>query len=159
MACRYCGLHGTLNNHGRMTDKSGALRGRRFWCCPRRKGRPGCGRTFCVWLGSVIPRHSVRADKLAEFLAAWGRLDGNVLAAWQQARTGFSTDSAYRWAKRFVRNQGGVRTRLCRARAPPRPLQASVHADLFGHLALVFGTAPFTEAFQIRFQSPWPMDA
>jgi hypothetical protein len=159
LACRYCRAHGTLNNHGRMMDKSGALRARRFWCSPRRRGRPGCGRTFCVWLGSVLPRHSVGAGKLAEFLAAWQRLGGNVLAAWQRARTGFSTDSAYRWAKNFARNQGGVRAWLCRARAPPRPAGEAVHADLFAHLALVFGKAAFTEAFQTRFQEPWPTGA
>ena len=159
LACRYCRARGTLNNHGRMRDKSGALRARRFWCSPRRKSRPGCGRTFCVWLGAVIPRHSVGARKLAEFLTAWFRLGGNVTAAWERARTGFCTDSAYRWAKRFVRNQGVVRARLCRARDPPRPLDQSVHADLSGHLALVFGEEPFTEAFQIRFQEPWPMKA
>jgi hypothetical protein len=110
-----------------------------------------------VWLASVLPRHSVCAAKLAEFLAAWFRLGGRVLAAWEQARTGFSTDSAYRWAKRFECNQGEVRRALCRVRAPPRPLNESAHADLFAHLHLVLGKESFTNAFQIRFQQPWPM--
>jgi len=112
-----------------------------------------------VWLASVLPRHSVPASTLATFLGAWHRLGGNVLAAWQSARTGFSTDSAYRWAKCFVRNQGEIRSRLCRARAPPRALAGPVHADLFEHLRLVFGEVSFTKAFQIRFQEPWPMKA
>lgn len=142
-----------------MRDKSGALRGLRFWCSPRRKSRPGCGRTFCVRLASVLAHHSVSAGKLAEFLTAWQRLGGKVLAAWEAVRTGFSTDSAYRWAKNFVRNQGGVRARLCRARAPPPPTGEEIHADLFAHLALVFGKTPFTEAFQTRFQEPWPAGA
>ena len=135
------------------------VRGLRFWCCPRRKGRPGCGRTFSIWLSAFIPGFSVCAATLAKFFSAWHRLGGNILAAWQSADTGFSTDSAYRWAKRFVRNQGEVRTRLCRARAPPRPLTQLVHADLFEHLYLVLGRKSFTTVFQIRFQEPWPMKA
>ena len=159
LACPHCLQHGTLNNHGKLKTKTGTLRGSRFWCSSRRKGRPGCGRSFCVWLASVLPRHSVPAATLAAFLGAWQRLGGNVLAAWQSARTGFSTDSAYRWAKCFVRNQGEIRSRLCRARAPPRALAGLIHADLFEHLRLVFGEVSFTKAFQIRFQEPWPMKA
>lgn len=106
MECIHCRRMGTLNCHGRLATKAGELRGRRFWCSPRRRSRPGCGRSFSVWLASAVPRHSVRAPPLARFLAEWSRLGGDVLAAWQSARTGFSTDSAYRWARRFVRNQG-----------------------------------------------------
>lgn len=80
-----------------------------------------------------------------------------MLAAWQAAETGFSTDSAYRWAARFVRNQGEVRTRLCRARAPPPTLGDGILADLFEHLILVLGKNAFIAAFQIRFHGPWPM--
>lgn len=107
----------------------------------------------------MLPRHSVPAATLAAFLGAWQLLGGNVLAAWQSVRTGFSTDSAYRWVKRFTRNQGEVRTRLSRVRDPPRALAGPVHADLFEHLRLVFGEVSFTKAFQIRFQEPWPMKA
>lgn len=107
----------------------------------------------------MVPRHSVSAALLAAFLAAWNSLGGKVLAAWEAVGTGFSTDSAYRWVKRFARNQGEVRTRLCRVRDPPRALAGLVHADLFEHLRLVFGEVSFVRAFQIRFQEPWPMKA
>lgn len=157
--CPHCGQYGTLNNHGFLKTKTDIVRALRLWCCPRRKGRPGCGRTFSIWLAAFIPGFSVCAIILAKFFTAWHRLGGNVLAAWQSARTGFSTDSAYRWVKRFTRNQGEIRTRLCRARAPPRALAGPVHADLFEHLRLVFGEVSFTKAFQIRFQEPWPMKA
>lgn len=93
------------------------------------------------------------------FLIAWFELTGDVLAAWQRAQTGFSTDSAYRWAKRFVLNQGEVRTHLCRVRAPPQPLTESTHADVFEHLSVVLGSESVIEAFQMRFQEPWPMAA
>jgi len=130
------------------------LRGVRFWCCPRRKSHPGCGRTFCILLGGMIPGYSVPAATLACFFLAWSRLQGDVLAAWQEARTGYSTDSAYRWVKRLLRNQGEVRTRLCRARAPPPTRGAGILADLFEHLDLVLGSENFIEAFIRRSSIP-----
>jgi len=158
-ACPRCGRHGTLNRHGRLETKSGTFRGLRFWCSPRRKGNPGCGLTFSIMLAAFIPGLSVSTAALGDFLLAWHRSDGDVLEAWRRARTGFSTDSAYRWARRFVRNQGGVRSRLCRVRAPPPARGAGILADLFEHLGLVLGSENFIEAFQIRLQRPWPMGA
>jgi hypothetical protein len=155
--CIFCLRVGTLNNHGALKDQSGALRGLRFWCCPRRNGNPGCGRTFSIWLGRIIPGYSVAAATLACFFLAWSRLRGDVLAAWQEANTGFSTDSAYRWVKRLLSNQGEVRTRLCRVRAPPPSRGGGILADLFEHLSLVLESEAFIKAFQIRFQRPWPM--
>ena len=103
-------------------------------------------------LASVLARHSVGAGKLAEFLTAWQRLGGKVLAAWEAVRTGFSTDSAYRWAKKLCPQSGRGPRRGCAVRVPrPPPTGEEIHADLFAHLALVFGKAAFTEAFQIRF--------
>ena len=99
------------------------------------------------------------AQVLGDFLSFWSELSGDVLAAWQLAKTGFSTESAYRWIQRFVLNQGEIRTRLSRVRAPPRPLKESTHADLFEHLSVVLGSEPVIEAFQMRFQQPWPMAA
>ena len=99
------------------------------------------------------------AQVLGDFLSFWSELSGDVLAAWQLAKTGFSTESAYRWIQRFVLNQGEIRTRLSRVRAPPRPLKESTHADLFEHLSVVLGSNPIIEAFQMHFQQPWPMAA
>ena len=157
LTCVHCKQSGTLNNHGALTDQSGAIRGLRFWCCPRRGSRPGCGQSFSIWLATVVPGYSVPALSLACFFLAWSPLGGDVLAAWQAAKTGFSTDSAYRWAARFVHNQGEVRTQLCRARAPPPTLRVGILADLFEHLILVLESSNFIDAFQIRFQRPWPM--
>jgi hypothetical protein len=156
-ACPHCGRHGTLNRHGRLETKSGTLRGLRFWCSPRRKSNPGCGLTFSILLAAFVPGMSVSSAALAAFLLAWFRLGGDVPAAWQSAKTGFSTDSAHRWARRFVHNQGEVRSRLCRVRAPPPTRGAGILADLFEHLSLVLESENFIEAFQIRFQRPWPM--
>jgi hypothetical protein len=84
-------------------------------------------------------------------------LKGDVLAAWQEAKTGFSTDSAYRWVKRLLCNQGEVRSRLCRVRAPPPTPGGGILADLFEHLSLTLESDQFINAFQIRLQRPWPM--
>ncbi len=157
--CPHCRQAGTFNNHGWLKNKAGEVRGIRFWCSPRRKAHPGCGRSYCIWLSGIIPGHSVAAQVLWCFLFAWFELKGNVLAAWQHANTGFSTDSAYRWVKRFVLNQGEIRTRLSRVQAPPQPLKESTHADLFEHLSVVLESNSIIEAFQIRFQQPWPMAA
>ena len=112
-----------------------------------------------MWLDSFIPAHSVSAAALSAFLLAWSRLNGEVLAAWQSAQTGFSTDSAYRWVRRLIRNQGEVRQRLCRLRAPPRPPGEGVLADFFEHLKRALESKDFITAFQLRFQRPWPMRA
>ena len=155
--CVHCNASGTLNSHGYLTDQSGAIRGLRLWCCPRRASHPGCGKTFSIWLAGVLPGFSVPSVVVACFLLAWTQLGGNVLAAWEQAKTGFSTDSAYRWIRRFKYNQGEVRTQLCRARAPPPPREGGILADLFEHLSLVLGSEDFIKTFQLRFQRPWPM--
>jgi hypothetical protein len=157
LTCLYCKPLGTLNSHGALTDQSGVVRGIRLWCCPRRGSHPGCGKTFSIWLPGVLPGYSVPSLVLASFLLAWSQLQGDLLAAWQQAKTGFSTDSAYRWVRRFSLNQGEVRTQLCRARAPPPPLGDGILADLFEHLSLVLENKDFIKTFQIRFQRPWPM--
>ena len=157
LTCIHCGQCGTLNCHGALADQSGAVRGLRFWCCPRRKSHPGCGRSFSIYLGGIIPGYSVPGATLACFFLACSQLQGGVLAAWERAKTGFSTDSAYRWVKCLLRNQGEVRTRLCRARAPPPTRGAGLLADLFEHLSLVLESEAFIKAFQIRFQRPWPM--
>ena len=148
-----------FNNHGWLKNKAGEVRGIRIRCCPRRKSRPGCGKSHCIRLNRIVPGYSVSAQVPGAFLIACSGLLGDVLAAWEHAQTGFSTDSAYRWAKRFVLNQGEIRIRLSRVRAPPRPLSESTHADLFEHLSVVPGSEPVIEAFRMRFQEPWPMAA
>jgi hypothetical protein len=157
LTCIHCKQVGTLNNHGALTDQSGSLRGLRFWCSSRRGSRPGCGQSFSIWLATVVPGNSVPALSLACFFLSWSRLGGDVLGAWQAARTGFSTDSAYRWVKCLLHNQGEVRSRLCRVRAPPPTRGGGILADLFEHLSLVLESEGFIKAFQIRFQRPWPM--
>ena len=157
MVCVHCKGSGMLNSHGYLRDQSGAIRGIRFWCCPRRKSDPGCGKTCSVFLASVLPGYSVRSHVLSCFLVAWSQLQGDVLAAWEQAGTYFSSDSASRWIQRFQINQSEARTQLCRARAPPVLQSDGILADLFEHLHFVLESKDFIHAFQLRFQRQWPM--
>lgn len=159
MICPRCKESGLLNCHGRLRNQSGDVRGTRFWCSTRRKSRPGCGHSFTIYLANILPRYSVQAQVLCAFFSAWSQLGGDVLLAWEQAQTGFSTDSAYRWIRRLLGCQSEVRTRLCRARPPPPTRRDGILADLFEHLDLVLDTTNFIEGFQLRFQRPWPMGA
>jgi len=151
--CPRCGRSGTLNAHGSLrgcgaAGASGkdAVRGRRFFCSNRGR-RPGCGRTFSVFLAQVIAGASVRTAALWRFCQ--GRLSGlSVLAAWEQARSGWSLEAAYRWWRRWRRAEPALRTQFSRGREPPGGLAAAV-TGAFGSLD------PFA-CFQAREQRPWP---
>jgi hypothetical protein len=74
LTCIHCQRIGTLNNHGALSDQSGSIRGLRVRCCPRRGSRPGCGKTFSIWLSGVLSGYSVPALTLACFFLAWSIL-------------------------------------------------------------------------------------
>ena len=121
---------------------------------------PGCGASFSVWLSEIIPRHRVTAPVLNTFLWAWRESGGHVLAAWEKARTGFSTESAYRWIRRLRLNQSQIRSWLCRLRAPPSTVkEGNTMGDLFVHLEATLGMVSTIKTFQERFQEAWPMAA
>jgi len=151
--CPHCGQPGTLNGHGYLrgsaenAPQKDARRGRRFFCSDRGR-RPGCGRTFSVWLAQVIVGASVRTGAWWRFTAA--RLGGaSVLAAWESARSGFSLESAYRWWRRWRASESAVRTALWRGREPPEKSlrEAIEHAC---------GAADPLAVFQVRTQRAWP---
>jgi len=150
--CPHCRRPGTLNAHGTLrglaedAPSKAARRGRRFFCSDRGR-RPGCGRTFSVFLAQVLAGASVRT-------AAWwrfcrGRLAGlGVLAAWEAARTGFSLESAYRWWRGWQQAEPGLRTQWWRGREPP--------GDLGEELVRRYGAADPVAVFQEREQRAWP---
>ena len=150
--CPHCGRRSTLNAHGRLRGGAenlpgkDALRGRRFFCSNRGR-RPGCGRTCSVHLSQMLRGASVRIGALWRFCRA--RLAGlGVLAAWEQARTGFSIESAYRWWRRWQQAASTLRTHLWRGREPPGSL-----ADAITRL---YGEADPLAGFQTREQRAWP---
>jgi len=151
--CPHCGRSGTLNAHGRLQGGAetgpgkNALRGRRFFCSNRGR-RPGCGRTCSVHLAQVLRGASVRTGSLWRFCRA--RLAGlGVLAAWEQARTGFSLESAYRWWHRWEQAASTLRTHLLwRGREPPGTMAAAIIRR--------YGAADPLAGFQMREQRAWP---
>jgi hypothetical protein len=150
--CPHCRRSGTLNGHGFLRGGAegapgkAARRGRRFFCSNRGR-RAGCGRTFSVYLAQVIAGASVRTGAWWRFCQA--RLAGlGSLAAWEQARSGFSLESAYRWWRGWCRAEPAVRTHLWRGREPPEGLGAAI--------IRAYGAADPLAVYQERAQRPWP---
>lgn len=158
-ACPACARTGTLNRHGsREGCLDGALRpvARRYWCSPRRKSRPGCGKSFSVRLAGRAAGTTVSCGRLWGFLRRW--MGGAAAsAAWEQARPGFSLESAYRWIRALGERQARLRELLSRQRAPPAAGRSGAGAlrGLLGHLAGCFETGSPIEDFQLAFQEGW----
>ncbi|MCC5790774.1 MAG: hypothetical protein JJT75_14175 [Opitutales bacterium] len=123
MPCSRCGRYGLLNCHGWVSGndnsaRGSVLRGARFFCSPRRRRAPGCGHSFMLWIAERLPRHSVSSQILWAFLRLF-QSGLSIAAAWEDARTGFSLESAYRWVRHLRNDQSRLRASLCRVRAPP----------------------------------------
>jgi hypothetical protein len=91
MACPRCRRSGVLNCHGLVYGNgakgdSKILRGGRAFCSPRRKGNPGCGHSFTIFLAGRLPRHSVGSSGLWRFLEHY-KNGLSIGAAWEAART------------------------------------------------------------------------
>jgi len=157
--CPTCGQSGTLNSHGSQQGYvDGALQpvARRYWCCPRRKSRPGCGRSFGVRLAARAAGTTVSCRRLWSFLAEWmGGLP--VGAAWERARPGFSLESAWRWIRALEERQARLRELLSRQRAPPADRRSGAGAlrGLLEHLTGCFESGSPIEGFQLAFQEGW----
>jgi hypothetical protein len=154
-ACPHCRQFGRLNSHGRLRGLAEAgpgkatVRGRRFFCSNRGR-RDGCGRTFSVWLASVLAGFTVRSGRLWRFLARRSEAAG-VLRAWVGARSGFSLEAAYRWWRQWRRGECALRTRLWRGREPPDST-----LGLTAACAARYGAVDPIAAFQGREQTGWP---
>lgn len=97
-------------------------------------------------LAQVLAGASVRTGPWWRYCGA--KLAGlGVLAAWTQARSGFSLESAYRWWRRWCEAEPALRTWLWRGREPPENLGATVVRR--------FGAADPVAAFQEREQRGW----
>src|SRR5271155_5003818 len=106
--CPHCKVVGTLNRHGCLYgfDESSpprkTLRARRIFCS-NRQARPGCGRTFSIWLADKIKRLGLTARALWQFLQA--AVAGSVLAASRDLHCPLSDRTMQRIWKRFDRAQ------------------------------------------------------
>jgi len=146
--CPHCKVVGTLIRHGFLYgfDESNpqrtTLRARRIFCS-NRNARPGCGRTFSVWLADKIRRLSLTTGALWRFLQV--ALAGSVLAAGRALDCQRSDRTWQRIWNRFGQAQSKIRTALygrCPPPQAPLPLSAlgarQSAAQALAHLQAVF---------------------
>jgi hypothetical protein len=163
-SCPRCKIVGALIRHGflRGFDEASSqrktVRARRVFCS-NRNARPGCGRTFSVWLADKIRRLSLTTGalwRLLQYAIAHG-----VLAASRSLNCPLSDRTLQRIWQRFDRGQSKIRTAL-RGRCPPpeslpRPPTNPAHlaaAQVIAHLQTAFPDAncPIAD-FQLAMRS------
>jgi hypothetical protein len=122
--CPHCKVVGALIRHGCLYgfDESSpqrkTRRARRIFCS-NRNARPGCGRTFSVWLADKIRRLSLTTAALWLFLQY--AVAGSILAAVRAVKSHLSDRTWQRIWQRFNQGQSKIRTALC-GRCPPPEL-------------------------------------
>jgi len=127
-ACPLCKVIGTLIRHGFLYGFDDSRpprrtrRARRVFCS-NRHARPGCGRTFSVWLADKVRRLSLSSGSLGRFLQRAAAGIASAVRAAVRAAEGLSERTWYRVWKRFDLAQSKIRTALS-ARSPPPTLAA-----------------------------------
>ncbi len=122
--------------------------------CSNRGRRGGCGRTFSICFAEILPRHTVSASLLWQWLIGLLAVD-SLKAAAEAARLPFSLETVYRLRRRLHRRLDSLRTALCREQEPPRSRQADPLLQTVEHLQAVFAhSACPPAAFQLHFQRP-----
>jgi hypothetical protein len=144
--CPHCQVVGALIRHGSRYgfDDSNphrkTLRARRIFCS-NRHARPGCGRTFSVWLADKIRRLSLTTAGLWRFLQR-AVADG-ILAALRALPWQRSDRTWLRVWKRFHLGQSKIRTALLGRCSPPElPAAHRPPAQVLAHLQAAFPDAP-----------------
>jgi hypothetical protein len=150
-SCPHCKVVGTLIRHGylRGFDQNSRQRTRHAQriFCSNRNARPGCGRTFSIWLADKIGRLSLTADALWRFLQL--AVAGAVIAAGHAVDARLSDRTWQRIWKRFDHAQCHIRTALHGRWPPPYTLPQPVGnpnrqtaAQVLAHLQAAFPDAP-----------------
>jgi hypothetical protein len=150
--CPHCKAAGTLNRHGSLhgydegSSRQKTVRARRVFCS-NRNARPGCGRTFSIWLVDKIRRLSVTAGRLHKFLTLVVAKGMSVAVRTIDSRLSDRTLQRI-WA-RFKRGQSKIRTALS-AQCPPPQLAAETPqtpaAQVLAHLETAFPKSTFPDA-------------
>lgn len=145
LQCPHCNVTGTLNRHGVLCgyDES-RRRTLRAWrvFCSNRNARPGCGRTFGIWLVDKIRRLSLTAGCLHEFLKLV--VANGVAAAIRDLDCQLSDRSLQRIWARFKRGQSKIRTALLSRCKPPQLAAGTPQtpaAEVLAHLQSAFPDA------------------
>jgi hypothetical protein len=145
--CPHCQGVGALIQHGFLYgfDESSprkTVRARRVFCS-NRQARPGCGRTFSVWLVDKIRRLSLSAGALGRFLRRAAA--GPRAAAIRTAACHLSDRTWQRLWQRFDRGQSRLRTALLGLcpppELPPRSPPQTPAAHVLAHLQAAFPNA------------------
>lgn len=144
--CPHCQVVGALIQHGFLYgfDESSpqrkTLRARRVFCS-NRNARPGCGRTFSVWLADKIRRLGLTTAGLWRFLQR-AVADG-ILSAIRGCDCHLSDRTLQRIWKRFHHAQSNIRTALFGRCPPPQlPAEHQPPAQVLAHLQAAFPDAP-----------------
>ena len=144
--CPYCQVVGALIQHGFLYgfDESSPQRKtlppRRVFCS-NRNARPGCGRTFSVWLADKIRRLALTTADLWRFLQI-AVADG-LLAALRGFDGHLSDRTLQRLWQRFHHAQSHLRTALFGRCPPPEmPAEHRPAAQVLAHLQAAFPDAP-----------------
>ena len=144
--CPHCKVVGALSRHGSLfgfdesTRRQTTTRARRIFCSNRQR-RPGCGRTFSIWLADKIRRLSLTARALWTFLN--NAIGDGITAAIRVADCHLSDRTLQRVWKRFRLAQSKIRTALA-ARCPPPGLPDPSHQpaqEVLAHLRVAFPDA------------------
>lgn len=144
--CPHCKRVGALIRHGFLhgfDDRDPhrkTIRARRIFCS-NRNARPGCGRTFSIWLASTIRRLGLTTGALGRFLHL--ALTRGLLAGIRAFPCHLSDRTLLRIWKRFHLGQSTIRTALLQRCSPPQlPLERRPVAQVLAHLWAAFPDAP-----------------
>ena len=127
------------------------MRGQRVYCSNRGR-RGGCGQTFSIVLADVLPRHTLTASLVWQWLVKL--LAGfSLRAAAEKLRLPFALETVYRLRRKLRRNLDALRTRLAGHCAPPLGTCPDPLLQTIAHLKIAFPRSPCPPAdFQLHFQ-------
>jgi hypothetical protein len=154
--CPHCRRSGNLNGHGFLRGYGegsfgGAVRARRIYCSNRGR-RIGCGKTHSYFQAQVIPRLSLAATTLWNFLFLV--LSGFSQKSAHQASLAPGTPQRI-WA-RCTKAQGMLRHNLCQLAKPPPAVLVAPYLQVVRHLMDAFPDSPCpVSAYQSAFQIPF----
>jgi len=144
--CPYCQVVGALIQHGflygfdQCSSQPETRRAHRVFCS-NRNARPGCGRTFSVWLADKIRRLGLNTVNLWRFLQH--AVTDGILAAIRACHGPLSDRTWLRLWQRFHHAQSHLRTALFGRCPPPQlPAEHRPAAQVLAHLQAAFPDAP-----------------
>jgi hypothetical protein len=151
MPCPRCKVVGTLNRHGVLrgydekSPRRKTVRARRVYCS-NRNARPGCGRTFSIWLADKIRRLSLTTDCLHKFLKLV--VANGIATAIRDLDCHLSDRTLQRIWARFNHGQSKIRTALstqCPAPQFPADAPGTPAAQVLAHLEAAFPDSAFPD--------------